>query len=142
MWWMLARALAPHRERSFALLRMIAGAMFAFHGVQKLFGVLADHQPPVGSELWFGGIIELVSGVAIAVGAFTSCAAFIASGTMAVAYIQFHWQLQLGAKLLPAVNHGELALLYCVVFFAIACNGAGPWSLDARRRGHGAGGRR
>lgn len=129
---MFERLLGPRTEAAFTLLRVLAGLMFAFHGVQKLFGVLSDHQPAVGSQVWFGGIIELVGGLAIALGLFTRCAAFLASGTMAVAYIQFHWRFAGGAKFFPTVNKGELALLYCLVFFYMACRGAGPYSLDAR----------
>lgn len=130
---MLERLLGPKTGFAYALLRVVAGLMFAFHGVQKLFGVLSDFQPPVGSQLWIGGVIELVAGLAIALGVFTVWAAFLASGTMAVAYTQFHWKLALGAGLFPAVNKGELALLYSVVFLYIACRGAGLFSLDSRR---------
>jgi putative oxidoreductase len=125
--------LSPFSDRFYAVLRVMAGLMFAFHGVQKLFGVLTAHQPAVGSQLWIGGVIELVTGVAIAVGFFTSLAAFLASGTMAVAYIQFHWKLSGGSQLFPAVNQGELALLYSFLFLFIASRGAGPWSVDGRR---------
>jgi putative oxidoreductase len=129
---MLERLLGPRTEAAFTLLRVGAGLMFAFHGVQKLFGVLAERRPPVGSQVWVGGIIELVFGFAIALGLLTRCAAFVASGTMAVAYLQFHWRFQGGANFFPTINKGELALLYCLVFFFIACHGAGRYSLDAR----------
>jgi putative oxidoreductase len=130
---MMKNMLSPFSDRFYALIRVVAGLMFAFHGIQKLFGVLTAHQPAVGSQLWIGGLIELVTGVAIAVGFFTSLAAFLASGTMAVAYIQFHWKLQGGSQLFPAVNQGELALLYSFLFLFIASRGAGPWSVDSRR---------
>ena len=107
--------------------------MFAFHGVQILFGVLTELRVPVASQAWFGGIIELVTGLAIAAGAFTAWAGFLASGTMAVAYIQFHWKLQLGSKFFPAVNEGELSLLYALVFLFIACRGGGRWSASGNK---------
>jgi putative oxidoreductase len=129
---MFERLLGPRSEAAFTLLRVVAGLMFAFHGVQKLFGVLTEHRPAVGSQVWVGGIIELVAGFAIALGLFTRCAAFVASGTMAVAYTQFHWKFAAGANFFPTINKGELALLYCVLFFYTACRGAGPYSLDAR----------
>jgi len=125
---------APFSEYAYALLRIVAGAMFTFHGVQKVLGVLTDGQPPVGSQLWIGGVIELLCGAAIALGLFTRPAAFLASGTMAVAYVQFHWKLQFGAGFFPGVNRGELAVLYCFVFLYMVCRSAGPWSVDARRR--------
>jgi putative oxidoreductase len=130
----LQRVLAPHAERAYALLRIVSGAMFTFHGVQKVFGVLMNDPPPVGSQLWIGGVIELVCGIAIALGFYTRLAAFLASGTMAVAYTQFHWKLQFDAAFFPGVNKGELALLYCFVFLFIACKGAGVWSVERSRR--------
>jgi putative oxidoreductase len=139
---MLARLLEPRIEAAYALLRVVAGLLFAFHGIQILFGVLTTFRVPVGSQTWFGGIIELVTGLAIAAGAFTVWAAFLASGTMAVAYVQFHWKLALGAKIFPAVNQGELALLYAVLFLFVACRGGGRWSVDRVRAGpSGASGR-
>ena len=129
----IARFLKPRTELAYAALRIGAGLMFAFHGAQKLFGVLTDHQPPVGSQVWVGGIIELTTGLAIAAGAFTCCAAFVASGTMAVAYTQFHWKLAMDSRLLPAVNKGELALLYALVFLYLASHGGGAFSVDRRR---------
>src|SRR4051812_19481 len=105
------------------VLRIVAGAMFACHGAQKILGVLTTpgHQRAVGSQLWIGGIIELVGGTLIALGLFTRPAALLASGTMAVAYFQFHWKLALGGwKFLPIMNDGELAVLYCFVFLVFA----------------------
>jgi putative oxidoreductase len=122
-------------EISYALLRIVAGLMFAFHGVQKLFGVLSEHpQPEIGSQAWFGGIIELVCGTAIALGLLSRWAAFLASGTMAVAYVQFHWMLAVDKNFFPAINQGELAVLYAFVFLFIACRGGGWWSADAYLR--------
>jgi putative oxidoreductase len=121
-------------ERTYALLRIVAGAMFTFHGVQKIFGVLADDQPERGSQIWIGGLLELVCGAAIALGVSTRLAAFFASGTMAVAYIQYHWKFQLDSNFFPAVNQGELAVAYCFLFLYVACKGGGTWSLDSRRR--------
>jgi putative oxidoreductase len=134
---MLTRLLAPRAEVVYTLMRIVVGVLFAFHGLQILFGLLADSRPPIGSQTWFGGIIELVTGVAIAAGAYTACAAFLASGTMAVAYVQYHWKLDFGPGFFPAVNHGELALVYAVLFLDIACRGGGVWSVDGRREGAG-----
>jgi putative oxidoreductase len=117
--------LANLTDIAFALLRIGAGLMFAQHGAQKLFGVLGGTVMPVGSQLWIGAIIELVAGLLIAANVFTMCAAFVASGQMAVAYLQFHWKFQFDSKFFPVVNQGGLALLYCFVFFFIACRSAG-----------------
>ena len=118
-----------------AALRIIAGLMFACHGAQKILGLFTEKAgPAVGSQLWIGGLIELVCGILIALGLFTRLAALLASGTMAVAYIQYHWKLAFGNYLfLPIKNGGELAVLYCFVFLVFAVSGAGAYSLDRNR---------
>src|SRR4030042_246624 len=112
--------LEKYADYAYALLRIGAGFMFAFHGAQKILGVLSEFQPPIGSQLWFGGIIELVGGLLIMVGFQTRILAFLCSGQMAVAYFQFHWKFQIGQYFFPTINKGELAVLYCFVFLYIA----------------------
>jgi putative oxidoreductase len=129
----LRRILARRSDEIYLALRLFTGLMFAFHGIQKVFGILTDQQPPVGSQIWFGGVIELVAGLAIAAGFLTSCAAFLASGTMAIAYAQFHWKLALGKEFFPIVNKGELAVVYALLFLYIASQGGGRFSVDALR---------
>lgn len=122
--------LEKYTDYVYALMRIMVGFLFTFHGAQKILGVFSLAQPPVGSQLWFGGIIELLGGLAIILGFQTRIAAFICSGMMAVAYFQFHWKFQMGAKFFPAINQGELAVLYCFVFLFIACRGGVKWCLD------------
>jgi putative oxidoreductase len=117
-------------DHAYALMRISTGFMFSFHGVQNVLGVLAEFKPPTGSQLWFGSVIELVGGLMVMLGFQTRAAAFLCSGTMAVAYFQYHWKFQLGSQLLPAINKGELAVLYCFVLLFIACRGGVKWSLD------------
>jgi putative oxidoreductase len=127
----------PLESLSYAALRVVAGLAFSVHGVQKIFGILTTKTPEVGSQLWFGGLIELVCGLLIALGLFTRPAAFLASGTMAVAYIQFHWKFAFDERFFPVKNGGELALIYCFLFLFITFRGAGPAALDglvSRRR--------
>ena len=116
---------------SYAALRIVAGFMFLWHGSQKLLGFPASKaMPELWSQKWVGGVIELLCGAMIALGLLTRPAAFLAAGTMAVAYIQFHWQGAFGADFLPIVNKGELAALYCFVFLLYCVRGAGPISID------------
>jgi len=116
---------------SYAALRIVAGAMFLFHGSQKLLGFPAGMAAPESfSQMWIGGVIELVCGSLIALGLLTRAAAFLASGMMAVAYIQFHWKGAFGSDFLPLVNKGELAVLYCFVFLLFCVRGPGPISID------------
>jgi putative oxidoreductase len=129
---MMKRWLEPRVELAYAFLRVAAGLMFSVHGAQKLFGVLTTFQPPVLSQVWFGAIIELATGLAIAAGVLTRCAALLASGTMAVAYVQFHWRLAFDSRFFPVVNKGELALLYSILFLYIASRGPGTLSVDSK----------
>jgi putative oxidoreductase len=111
---------------AYAALRIVTGFLFLFHGLQKVFGMYGGSVQPVGSLPWIAGAIELVGGVLVLVGLFTSPVAFICSGEMAAAYFIAHspkgfWPIQ---------NQGELAALYCFVFLYIAVRGGGPLSLD------------
>ena len=119
----------------YALLRIVAGFLFACHGAQKLFGVLGGTAVPIASQLGAAGIIELVCGALIAVGLFTSYAAFIASGEMAVAYFQAHAP----QSVWPIVNRGEVTALYSFLFLYMATRGTVAYGLDTigrrRRRG-------
>jgi putative oxidoreductase len=121
---------------AFVALRIVAGLMFSCHGMQKLFGALgATSHPAFGTQLWIGGVIELVCGLTVALGLFTRVAALLSSGTMAVAYVQFHWKLTLaGWRWVPIINKGEMALLYCLVFLLIAIRGSVAVSLDRSLR--------
>jgi putative oxidoreductase len=123
------RFFARGSDIAYFLLRVVSGLMFSFHGVQKIFGVLTDHHPAVGSQIWVGGVIELVAGLAIAIGLCARWAAFLASGQMAVAYTQFHWKLAMSADFFPGVNKGELALLYSFLFLYFFFRGSGRWAV-------------
>jgi putative oxidoreductase len=124
------RWLARYADHAYALLRVVAGFMFSFHGIQKILGLFTEQQPPVGSQIWIGGLIELVGGLLVMLGCQTRLAAFVCSGTMAVAYFQFHWKLQTGLAFFPTVNKGELAALYCFLFLFVACRGGVKWCVD------------
>ncbi len=128
------KILEKFSDHAYALMRIMTGFMFSFHGGQKILGVLSDFRPAFGSQIWFGGMIELLGGLAVMLGFRTRWAAFFSSGTMAVAYIQFHWKFQLGAQFFPAINQGELAALYSLVFLLIACRGGVRWSLEKNRK--------
>ncbi|HLO68123.1 MAG TPA: DoxX family protein [Holophaga sp.] len=128
------KKLGMFTEEAYALLRIVSGSLFLFHGAQKIFGVFSPMRPPLLSQLGLGGLIELLGGLLLVLGLRARAAAFLCSGTMAVAYVQFHWKFQGGAQLLPGVNKGEPALLYAFLFLYIACRGAGIWSLDGPDR--------
>jgi putative oxidoreductase len=123
--------LKPFETISYVALRIIAGLAFSVHGMQKVLGILTEKaQPEIASQMWFGGVIELVAGLMIALGVLTRVGALLASGTMAVAYIQFHWKFQFDDKFFPTGNGGELALIYCFLFLFIAARGGDAVSVD------------
>jgi putative oxidoreductase len=125
--------LTPHADKIYAATRILAGLMFMAHGLQKIFGLWGGVPAEAPAFIvWGAGSIELVTGALIAVGWYAAPAAFLASGTMAVAYFIGHVVPAKG-NLLPIVNKGELAALYCWVFLFVAARGAGIWSVDGSR---------
>ena len=118
---------------AYALLRIAAGFLFVCHGLQKLLGVLGGHRVALASMPGAASIIETVGGLLVAIGLFTSPAAFICSGEMAFAYFMAHGSK--GNVLVPMLNQGELAALYCFVFLFFALAGPGAWSVDGVIRG-------
>jgi putative oxidoreductase len=116
---------------TYALMRIVVGFLFLWHGMQKLLGF-----PPLPEGVavpafitWIAGPIELVGGLLVMIGLQTRWAAFLCSGLMAFAY----WMGHGTHALLPIVNKGELAAAYCFVFLYIAAHGAGRWSVDGSR---------
>jgi putative oxidoreductase len=124
----------PYQEHTYALLRIVTGYMFLWHGARKLFG-FPGGEPASGYMFWLAGPIELIGGVLVMIGLFTRPLAFLCSGFAAAAYWMAHGSFDAlpGSALLPITNEGELAVLFCFVFLYIAARGAGIWSVDAAR---------
>jgi putative oxidoreductase len=123
--------IARFAAQLYAILRIVAGLMFAMHGTQKLFGWPGGQEPAAAMLFKVAGVVELVCGLLIAIGLLTGIAAFLASGQMAVAYFMMHAP----NGIWPILNQGELAALYCFLFLFMAAHGAGIWSVDGARRG-------
>ena len=124
--------------RVLALLRIVTGYLFIAHGTAKHFQMphiaMFDKLQPY-SLPWIAGWMEVVGGALIILGLFTRPTAFVLSGLMAAAYFIGH--ASRGHVLLPILNAGELAVLYCFVFLFFSVAGPGAWSLDSmmgRRR--------
>jgi putative oxidoreductase len=118
----------------YCIMRLLIGLMFACHGAQKILGWFTppDRPPqPLDTMMTVGGWIELICGLLIAIGLLTRPAAFLASGQMAVAFFMVHAK----GSLIPIVNHGEAAVLYCWIFLFIFLYGAGSISVDALIKG-------
>lgn len=119
-------------RQAYALMRIVVGFLFLWHGVQKLFDFPSPMPAGVPAfVIYIAGPIELVGGALVMIGLLTRWAAFLCSGLMAVAYWMGH-----GTKaLLPIQNGGDLAALFCFVFLFISTQGGGLWSLDSIRGG-------
>jgi putative oxidoreductase len=129
--------MSNYNSYCYALMRIVVGFLFLWHGSQKLFDFPGGMPAGVPAFITYvAGPIELVGGILVMIGLFTHWTAFITSGQMAFAYWMAH-----GTKaLLPLQNQGELAVLYCFVFLFIASQGGGIWSVDGlinRRKADG-----
>ena len=117
-----------------SIVRIVTGLIFLEHGTQKFLSFPAGEMAGSGMGLAnlgaYAGIIELVCGLLITLGLFTRAAAFLASGTMAVAY----WYAHAPQNPFPVNNGGDAAILYCFIFLYLAFAGPGPLSIDAARR--------
>ena len=122
------------QARVLSVLRIIAAYLFIPHGSAKLLGV--PHQEmfdglQLMSLMGLAGVLELVGGGLLLIGLFTRPVAFVLSGFMATAY--FIGYASQGNPLLPMLNEGDLAVLFCFVFLYFVFAGGGAWSVDAAR---------
>jgi len=116
-------------KETYALLRIVTGLLFLWHGSQKLFGFPQAAPDAPAFVIYVAGGIEFIGGVLVMIGLATRPAAFLCSGLMASAYWMAH-----GTKaLFPLQNGGELAALYCFVFLFLSAHGSGIWSVDSAR---------
>lgn len=126
--------------QTYALLRIVTGVLFLWHGMSKLFSFPEPMPPGVPAFIiWIAGPLEFFGGILVMIGLSTSPVAFVLSGLMAFAYWMGHgmnpehWTTHGIRAILPGVNKGELAVLYCFVFLYISSRGAGIWSVDGAR---------
>ena len=123
-------SLSRYQPQALALLRIVTGLIFLEHGAQKFLsfppGESAGYGWTFSGPGAYAGIIELVCGFLIAIGLFTRPAAFLASGTMAVAY----WMAHAPKNPFPVNNMGDAAILYCFVFLYLVFAGPGAFSVD------------
>ena len=115
------------QDQAYALLRIVAGFLFIWHGSQKLFNFPLDFPFPLGPLIYSAAAIELIGGVLVMIGFLTRPVAFLCSGTMAFAY----WYAHGINGFFPIVNHGEISALYCFIFLFVASKGAGIWSIES-----------
>src|SRR6266550_500772 len=111
----------------YCIMRLVVGLMFACHGLDKIFGAFTPKGEALPALMLVGGWVEIICGFLVAFGLLTRLAAFVASGEMAVAFFVMHAP----KGLIPYLNKGELAVVYCFIFFYIFLRGSGNWSIDA-----------
>lgn len=120
------------RPWAVAAFRIVVGFLFFCHGASTLFGWFVTPHGGGTAEIgawpgWYAGVIEFVAGLAIMLGIGTRLAAFLGSGTMAVAYFWMHQD----AGLLPIQNDGVAVTLYCWSLLLLVFLGPGRAALSS-----------
>ncbi|MDP5291121.1 DoxX family protein [Oceanimonas sp. CHS3-5] len=115
-----------------SLVRMVTAFLFMQHGGQKILGFPAASRGEfeLFSLIGAAGVLELFGGALLLVGLYTRPVAFLLSGQMAVAYFMVHHP----RGFWPLNNGGELAIMFCFVFFYLVFAGGGSFSLDRLQR--------
>ena len=122
--------LSRYSSQILGLTRIVAGLCFLEHGTTKLFNFPpGPMHPSLTSLLGVGGVIELVAGTLIVLGFYSRCAAFVASGELAVAYFLFHVK---NGGFFPSQNGGDAAILFCFVFLYLAAAGPGSFAIGRK----------
>ena len=127
------KLLASGEPMVLSLFRIMTGLLLFQYGVAKIlkFPVLPYfvNIPPL---ITVAGTLELVLGAMLILGLWTRPVAFILSGEMAVAYFMGHmFKTPAAPVLIPLLNGGSAAILFCFACLYLACAGGGPWSADA-----------
>jgi putative oxidoreductase len=129
------RMLARWEPTVLSIFRIMVGLLLFQYGVAKIlkFPVLPyfANIPPL---ITVAGWIELVLGGLLILGLFTRPVAFILSGEMAFAYFMGHMFKADPPVLIPLLNGGNAAILFCFSCLYLACAGGGVWSVDAMMR--------
>ena len=120
---------SPWAPYALAVLRIVAGFLFIFHGIDKVTGrVPLD----LTSLRALAAALEFVGGPLLMAGLFTRPVAFILSGEMAFAYFLNHWPERFWGSFVEP--NQEAAILNSFLFLFLWGAGPGAWSLDGMRR--------
>jgi putative oxidoreductase len=123
---------AAYQPYVLSLLRFVTGLLLFQYGVAKIlkFPALPNFAniPPLTMT---AGALELVLGGLLMIGLLTRISAFILSGEMAFAYFLGHMLKSGEPVVLPLVNGGTAAILFCFACLYLSTSGGGPLSVDA-----------
>lgn len=124
------------------VLRIIAGLWLVPHGAQKLFGLWAGPNSPVGFEALtqafeknmglpgflgpLAALIEFFGGILLVLGLLTRPVAAIIFVEFLVIVIQVH----LPRGFFAGGNGFEYPLMWCILVLTVGIRGGGRWSLD------------
>ncbi|HVZ20189.1 MAG TPA: DoxX family protein [Vicinamibacterales bacterium] len=114
---------------TYSAMRIVLAFLYWSHGVNWLFGVFGGKPAAAFTLVWSAGVIETFCGTLMLLGLWTSPAAFVASGEMAVAYFMVHFP----RAHVPIRNGGEITVALCFVFLFLATHGSGAISVDRLR---------
>ena len=132
------RMLARWEPMVLSIFRIMVGLLLFQYGVAKIFKFpVLPYFANIPPLITTAGAIELILGALLIIGLFTRLAAFILSGEMAFAYFMGHMFKADPPVLIPLLNGGNAAILFCFACLYLACAGGGVWSVDAMRERRG-----
>lgn len=124
------------------LLRVVAGLWLVPHGAQKLFGLWAGPNSPVGFEALsaafekymglpgflgpLAALLEFIGGILLVLGLLTRPVAAV----IFVEFLVIVFQVHLPRGFFASGGGFEFPLMWCILVLTIAIRGGGRWSLD------------
>ncbi|MCO6517654.1 DoxX family protein [Snodgrassella sp.] len=122
------------------VLRLVTAFLYIQHATAKFWqwplSMTDGHGAvPLFSMMGAAGVLELIGGVLLLLGLFVRPTAFILCGQMAVAYLFIHMpSAGMHTLLMPQLNKGEMAVLYCFIFLYLSVAGGGRLAVDNWRK--------
>ena len=144
----------PYRDVALLILRLAGLYLALSHGLGKVVGLAGGESrfPETVAKLgfpaplffaWAAALAEFVGGLAVTLGLFARWAAAFAAFNMFVAAFMRHRAISqflawlgiapVSEDVLEAWRDPELAIVYMLVFVALAFSGPGRFSIDAKR---------
>lgn len=126
------KSLSRYEPALLSLFRFVTGLLLFQYGVAKIFKFPAlPYFADIPPLIYAAGALELVLGAALMLGLFTRLSAFILSGEMAFAYFMGHMLKSGTPVVLPLLNGGTAAILFCFACLYLSAAGGGSVSVDA-----------